>query len=349
MNRNRQLTDVMMLAAFLTAALSLPLQAALVVTEGGFDQEVKNTGLPGGTFESPLGTHIYSSAHNTAWTASGNNMWTAGVGAPNTDPPYPSGSGPSAPTSPPYVAWHNSSTRGTQTQTLGGTMDADRMYTLSFDVAIASYGSPLPDMSHYDLTAVVVGSVDGELARRDFAEDITSVDTWHRFSLSWFSTGLDLNQTVTIAIGASDDGSGNVMFVTDSVSIEESGMPLTLVAGGFDQEPRTTGLPANPFTSPLGSHSYSIHHNLAWTASGNQMWAAGVGAPNTDPPYPPGAGPNAPTSPPYVAWLNSGNNTADSNGTQTQTLGGRMEPHTRYMLSFDAAIASYGNTRPRKA
>ena len=115
--------------AFRICAGSRPLLASPVLTEGGFDAEAKTSGLPGSEFVSPLGTHIYSAAHNTAWTASGNNMWAAGVGAPNTDPPYPSGNGPAAATTPPYVAWQNSNGRGTQTQTLSGTMWAGRRET----------------------------------------------------------------------------------------------------------------------------------------------------------------------------------------------------------------------------
>ena len=86
-------------------------------------------------------------------------------------------------------------------------------------------------MSEFDLIVVVVGSVDGELARQDFAENIAGVDTWYNFSLSWDSRGLDLSQTVTLAIGA-DNPAGtavNVMFVVDSVSLSASGPPGTVL------------------------------------------------------------------------------------------------------------------------
>ena len=47
---------------------------------------------------------------------------------------------------------------------------------------------------------------------------------------------------------------------------------LILTQGGFDQETLVGGLPAAPFTSPLGEHTHSANHNTAWTASANHMW-----------------------------------------------------------------------------
>ena len=317
---NQELVRVLTLAAVMgMLALSSPLSAALSVTSGGFDAETMGN-MPGTPFTSPLGTHAYSQAHNTAWMGSGNlNQWAAGVNTPaNIDPVCPA-----APSSP-NVAWLNEND-GTQTQTLGGTMDPGMTYTLSFK---ACFLYALPDMTKHDLVAIVVGSVDGTLAQHDFAEEVLAAGIWYDFSVSWVSAGLNLAQTVTIAIGAATEVSPGYKWVIDDVAISsEPSTPLSVTTGGFDAE-TMSNMPGTPFTSPLGTHAYSQAHNTAWMGSGNlNQWAAGVNTPaNIDP-----VCPAAPSSP-NVAWLN------ENDGTQTQTLGGTMDPGMTYTLSFKACF-----------
>ena len=216
---NQELVRVLTLAAVMgMLALSSPLSAALSVTSGGFDAETMGN-MPGTPFTSPLGTHAYSQAHNTAWMGSGNlNQWAAGVNTPAViDPTWC----PAAPSSP-NVSWLNDND-GTETQTLGGTMDPGMTYTLSFK---ACFLYTLPDMTKHDLVAIVVGSVDGTLAQHDFAEEVLANGTWYDFSVSWDSTGLNLAQPVTIAIGAATEvpGAGH-KWVIDDVAISSMEIP----------------------------------------------------------------------------------------------------------------------------
>ena len=239
MSRNQKLVSVMTLAALVgMLVLSSPLSAALILSNGGFDGGITTGPFPATPFMSPLGAHPHSAAHNTGWTVSGGHGWAAGVNTPAWIEGTGSPGVPDAPSSP-NVAWMNSGgpgTQGTHTQTLGGTMDALTRYTLSFDMAVLTNGAP--DMTTLDLVAIVVGSVDGTLAQVDFAEDVLAGNTWYADrSLSWDSTGLDLLQTVTIAIGANMHGVDDPRFVIDDVTLDsapvEPSLPGDLNSDGF--------------------------------------------------------------------------------------------------------------------
>ena len=319
-------TIAMLLAVGMFLAAGGAAQAALVLTQGGYDVQTSSGNMPVAAFSSPLGNHSHSQAHNTAWTRSGNHQGAAGVIA------APLAGGPAAATSAPNVTWHNSDTRGTQTQTLGGTMDAGTQYTLSFDAAIRDQGqfggggaNIISNLGSYDLTAIAVGSVDGTLAQQDFAPSFTSTGAWQNFSLSWDSTGLDLSQTVTIAIGANrTSGSTGLQFLTDSVTLSSGPAPppapLSLLNGGFDDDGTLSGVPS------------SI---TGWRLTNfNAGWQTGS---------PPG-GPPSPDTDPNVAMLNSNRSSRGFPGTEltSDPLAGDIIPGTMYDLSGVAAIRDQG-------
>jgi len=316
-------TIAMLLAVGVLLALAGWAQAALVLTQGGYDAQTVGP-IPVAAFTSPLGAHSHSQTHNTAWTASGNHMWSQGVSA------APVAGGPAAATSNPNISWHNSGTNGTQTQTLGGTMDANTQYTLSFDGAIRDQGqfggggaNIISNLGSFDLEAIAVGSVDGVLAQQDFAPSFTSTGAWQNFSLSWDSTGKDLSQTVTVAIGAADSGSTSLQFLTDTVTLSSGPAPppapLSLLNGGFDDDGTLSGVQ----TSITGWNLTKF--NAGWQTG--SPWGAA----------PP------PTSGPNVALLNSNVNPPGA-GTElmSTTLSGAIGPGTIYTLSFDAAVREQG-------
>jgi len=322
---NGKMMSLIALAAVLgMLAWSSPAQAALVLTQGGYDAQTASGNMPAVAFSSPLGNHSYSATHNTAWTRSGNHQGAAGVIA------APVGGGPATATSPPNISWHNSGTNGTQTQTLSGTMDASTLYTLSFDGAIRDQGqfgggaNIISNLGSFDLKAIAVGSVDGTLAQQDFAPSFTSTGAWQNFSLSWDSTGKDLSQTVTIAIGASDTHpTVSLQFLTDSVTLGSGPAPppspLSLLNGGFDDDGTLSGV---------------VSSITGWQLTNfNAGWQTG-----SPPPVAP------PTSSPNVALLNSNNINRGFPGTEltSDPLTGSILPGTEYTVSFDAAIRDQG-------
>ena len=209
-------------------------------------------------------------------------------------------------------------------------MDANTQYTLSFDGAIRDQGqfgggaNIISNLGSFDLKAIAVGSTDGTLAQQDFAPSFTSTGAWQNFSLSWDSTGKDLSQNVTVAIGAADTHpTVSLQFLTDSVTLSSGPAPppapLSLVNGGFDDDGNLSGV---------------VSSITGWQLTNfNAGWQTGSPAPVAPP-----------TSDPNVALLNSNRISRGFPGTEltSDPLMGSILPGTEYTLSFDAAIRDQG-------